>query len=97
MDNAEEACAKREQGREISLSIHPARDGRPFTLLVENTFAFEKGKLVFTGGLPATTKPDRDLHGYGLRSVRRIVRQYGGNLDLSVQEEEMRFLVLITI
>lgn len=97
LDNAVEASGNAAPVREVFLAVRPGRNGQPITILAENTFVYEKGKLVFTRGLPATTKPDRDLHGYGLRSVSRIVRQYGGKLDITIQEAEGRFKVSITI
>lgn len=39
------------------------------------------------GDLPATTKDDRNHHGFGLQSMRYIVQQYGGTLQTSVADE----------
>ena len=33
-------------------------------------------------GLPVTTKDDHSLHGYGLKSVRKIVDKYRGTLSV---------------
>lgn len=41
--------------------------------------------LQFSGGLPVTTKRDRDYHGYGTRSIRRIAESYGGTATFSCQ------------
>lgn len=42
-------------------------------------------ELQFKGGLPVTTKSDRGYHGFGLRSIRHNVQQYGGYMNVSVQ------------
>lgn len=36
--------------------------------------------------LPPTTKPDKKLHGYGLRSMDMIVKHYQGNLEISITD-----------
>ena len=44
-----------------------------------------EGKLTFRGGLPVTTKKDKGYHGYGLRSIRHNVQQYGGYMNVSAE------------
>lgn len=46
-------------------------------------------------GLPVTSKPDRDNHGFGLRSVRYITEKYGGSLHIG--QEGMLFAVSILL
>ena len=36
----------------------------------------------FKDNLPVTTKGSSDFHGYGLKSVRYVVKKYGGNLTV---------------
>ena len=50
----------------------------------ENYF---KGKLAFEDGLPLTTKEDKESHGFGMRSLRMIVKKYGGELTASVSDD----------
>lgn len=42
--------------------------------------------FVYADGLPATTKPRKDIHGFGLRSVRRICEKYGAALDICPED-----------
>ena len=45
-------------------------------------------------GMPVTTKENRSVHGYGLRSVRYIVQKHGG--VMSARVENRRFCVYIS-
>ena len=49
----------------------------------------------FGEGLPATTKEDARFHGYGLKSLRYTVRKYGGEVDVSTQDNWFNLKVLI--
>ena len=42
--------------------------------------------FVFSDGLPRTTKKHDDVHGFGLKSVRRICEKYGGTLDICPED-----------
>jgi anti-sigma regulatory factor (Ser/Thr protein kinase) len=86
LDNAVEACEKVSGKRRISLHITNCARDDELCILVENTFDISSGRPHFRRNLPVTTKGDRELHGYGLRSVRRVVDMYGGVLDISYTE-----------
>ena len=47
-----------------------------------------EGKAVLENGLPRTTKPDRENHGFGTKSVRSSVARYGGELVIAAEEGE---------
>ena len=53
------------------------------------------GELVFKDGIPSTRKQDSSRHGFGVRSIRYIVEQYGGVLSLKTVDNmfflEVRF------
>lgn len=36
-------------------------------------------------GLPATTKSDKDNHGFGLKSIRYVAEKYGGNVTVKTE------------
>ena len=42
--------------------------------------------VLFSEGLPVTTKADRDYHGYGIRSMRYITEKYGGTLTAQYRD-----------
>ena len=54
-----------------------------------------EGRLEYEEGLPVTTKGSRLVHGFGLRSVRHILKKYDG--FLTIREEEGFFTLLILI
>ena len=56
-----------------------------------------EGELQFLGGLPVTTKKDRGYHGFGLRSIRHTVRQYGGHINVSVEHGTFLLKMIIPL
>lgn len=53
--------------------------------------------LSLVGGLPQTTKPDKDLHGYGVKSIDRIVKKYGGVMTLGADAEIFTLNILLPL
>lgn len=45
--------------------------------------------------LPKTTKQDKSLHGYGLRSIQHAVHKYDGEMDIEVRDQWFRMKILI--
>lgn len=82
LDNAIEAVRKikEEEKRVISMRVY-AKD-ELIILQIENTCT-EDVNLPEDGN-PATTKADRNYHGYGIGSIRKIVEKYNGSLSLRV-------------
>ncbi len=83
LDNAiecEEGVADREK-RLIHVTVS-ARQG--FVLVRFENYC--EGSLHFDGGLPVTTKADTDYHGYGLKSIRFVVKKYGGSVTARMEE-----------
>lgn len=82
LDNAlERAMQEDEEQRIISLRIH--RRGQMVLLHLENPCSETPG---FKEGLPVTTKADKNFHGFGVRSMRYIVRKYDGDMLMRVQD-----------
>ena len=71
-----------EARRVITLSAAP-RSGF-FAVHIENPCAREP---LFMDGLPITSKPDKDYHGYGTRSMRFLCEKYGGVFTTGWAEE----------
>ena len=42
---------------------------------------------------PITTKPNKALHGFGLRSVKKVIKKYSGDFALEYDENKKTFIV----
>ena len=91
LDNAIEATIKCPEGRR-AIELHLNQVNDMFLLLLKNTstVAPMKRKTKFV-----TTKKDTSAHGYGIKSVKRIVEKYQGEIDFDY--DEMTFQVRINI
>lgn len=86
LDNAIEASAALpKEERRICLETHFSRG--MFVLSVENTCAPDA-----KGALGETTKEDKSMHGYGLKSIRSAAEKYGGSLEIKVENRSFRLL-----
>ncbi len=69
---------------------------------------FERGSMVcihaenystarptFSGELPLTTKGSEAYHGFGLKSVRYVVKKYGGNLAVDASDDTFTVDIII--
>ncbi len=82
LDNAMEATEQLPaEQRFIHLSIRHA--GKMVAIHVENPY---QGTLSMDGGIPRTTKADKQCHGFGMASIRHIVARYGGDLQIRAQD-----------
>lgn len=90
LDNAIEDCEKIEDDRRW-VAIQITRKSGMLYLTISNSIkdrpAEQEGKLI-------TNKQNHQLHGYGIKSVQKIVRKYEG--DFSYQIRESEFIVTIT-
>ncbi len=94
LDNSVEAAVKQEDSY-IDLSVIP-REGTPFTLITvinscrTNPFSPETGQLV-------THKKDASRHGYGIKSINRIVAKYNGEIQMYYDKETLTFHTIIAL
>ena len=78
--------------REISLII---RQSQQFAVIwVENRYCAE---LNFVDGLPQTTKRESEYHGYGMKSIRLLVKKYGGTLVINTEDQLFRVKILFPV
>lgn len=94
IDNAIEAVEKfeHEEKRQIDVLIY-----RQQNFLVMNITNPLKENLVFEEELPVSTKGDRRFHGFGLRSIRYLVKKYDGFLSISEEDGCFSLKILIPI
>ncbi len=94
IDNAIEAVEKFQQveKRQIDVMIY-----RQKNFLVMNIINPIPGRLVYEEEFPSTTKSDKRMHGFGLRSMGYIVRKYDGMLNVSDEDDCFSVKMLIPI
>lgn len=69
-------------------------DKRVITISVKNALGlvaihidnYYDDELQFDGGLPLTTKSDKNYHGYGLKSIKMTVEKYGGFMTINTED-----------
>lgn len=77
---------------ERCIHLYINKNGSFFLIRVENPF---RGELNMRNGLPLTSKPDMDNHGYGLLSMKTIVNMYDGNLNVKAEDHIFSLEMLI--
>lgn len=91
LDNAIEACEKIQSGeRWIHIKIEKQNE----MVFIEISNSIDKEPVIKRGEL-VTTKSEKSLHGYGIKSVKRIVEKYDG--IISYQSKGKVFKVNITL
>lgn len=94
LDNSFEA-AEQIPNASIELSIGK-RENTPFTIItLENSC--RKNPLSTNGGILSTTKPDKLRHGYGMKSIKRIVEKYHGDMQMYYDEKTSTFHTIIAL
>ena len=80
LDNAMEACARQPEGesREIIVTIRRIN----LFLIIRITNSSATAPAIKDGSL-VTSKRDRRLHGWGLRSVKAAVEKYQGSMEIT--------------
>ncbi|MBE5888553.1 MAG: sensor histidine kinase [Lachnospiraceae bacterium] len=83
LDNSIEAVEQfeEEEKRQIDVLIH-----RQQNFLMVNIINPVKDVLVMENEIPITTKRDRNLHGFGLRSMKYIVKKYDGFFNITQED-----------
>ena len=94
LDNAIESVRKLPQEEKRLIHVAVARQKDFLRIRVENYY---EGNLVFENGLPATTKEDKEYHGYGLKSIRSTVKKYGGSITIDANENWFELRILIPL
>ncbi|MBQ8597132.1 MAG: sensor histidine kinase [Lachnospiraceae bacterium] len=92
LDNAIEAVEKfkHEEKRQIDVLIY-----RQQHFLVMNIVNPMKESLIYEEELPVTTKGDKRYHGFGLRSMKYLIKKYDGYLNISEADGCFSLKILI--
>jgi hypothetical protein len=77
--------------------IHVSLFSRNHFLILRFENYFEGFLEGMADGIPATTKKNREYHGFGLKSIRYSVRKYGGSLIIKQEKNWFELTILIPI
>lgn len=91
LDNAIEASLKLPVAQR-KIELRAAIDKGFFVLKLSNAM---EGDILMQEGQIATSKKDKQLHGYGLAALRDIAERHKGSLHIEHEKNEFRLLVII--
>ena len=93
LNNAIEAAEKcPENARNIAISS--MRKKNAFVITITNSCT---GADLSGGELPATTKADRENHGFGLVNIKNTAEKYGGGVEISCKDGVFTLTVMLMI
>lgn len=90
LDNAVRAASMNEEKRYINVTLK--YDKGRLLLQVVNSFT---GKVLEKDGKFLTTKEDKEHHGIGLESIRKVVNKYDGTINLDYREGVFSVTILM--
>lgn len=92
LDNAIESCRMIGEPEKRQISVKTNRRGNYVVLVFRNTYGAAPH---IRGGMPVSSKQDRENHGFGLKSIRYIVEKYGGQLNCQLDGQEFVLALLL--
>lgn len=91
LDNAIEACVKLpEKQRNITLEAKAEKG-----VLVCHISNFYNDTIEIEQNLPVTSKANKTLHGYGLRSIQEIIERYQGQMKIETSNDQFTLFFYI--
>lgn len=94
LDNAIEACDKITQEDIPFIKIWGGPSANQMLLRVSNSC---KEQASLSTYLPQSTKPDQEHHGFGLKSIERVLKPYHGLLFVENQKKQFDLTITIPI
>lgn len=94
LDNAIESVQKLQDPAKRVIGVTLFRRDGLSVLRVEN---YCETPPLFRDGLPVTTKQDRTVHGFGMKSMRQTAEKYGGSLSVQVEDHVFVLCVVLPV
>ena len=91
VDNAIEAVENVEDPEKKYIGLTVRLVGKFYSVHLQN---YTREKVSFENGLPQTGKPDKNNHGYRVKSMQMLVKKYGGEISF-IQEGDIFNLNMI--
>lgn len=92
LDNAIESVVKIKDRQKRLISLHVIQDKQFIRIRTEN---YCEENVQFQDGIPITTKKDKRFHGYGMKSMKKIVEKYGGSVMAGKTDNWFELKILI--
>lgn len=84
LDNAIDAVSKIADAESRTIDLQIARKGGFVSVSAKNPYI---GTIELDeDGLPLTDKADKDYHGFGIKSIAFVVKKYGGELSVVLED-----------
>ncbi|MCI9439633.1 MAG: sensor histidine kinase [Ruminococcus sp.] len=94
LDNAIESVEKLPDERMRLIRLYVVREKQLLRICTEN---YCTEQIQFKKGMPITTKKDKRLHGYGMKSIQSTVRKYDGTVRTALNENWFEVKILFPI
>lgn len=96
LHNAMEATEKIKDEEERFIYLSIKQKGDLIHALIENSVE-DTSTIVFDEeGLPISTSKNTNVHGYGMKSIKIITENYGGNINISVNKNKFKIDLIFT-
>lgn len=92
LENAIEAT-QNANDKKIELTVKPINTN----YIVINAWNYCSSAPNLKDGKLQTTKSNKFIHGYGIKSIERIAKQYDGNVSHSFNPDEMKFTLSVVL
>lgn len=93
LDNAIEAAGKCPDGAERRIDVACRKQGRMLVVSVSNSVP-EEVKLE-PDALLRTTKADKEMHGFGMISVEKVISGHGGYMKADIRDHRLYIVVYL--
>lgn len=94
LDNAIESVEKLPDERMRLIRLYVVREKQFLRICTEN---YCTEQIRFKKGMPVTTKKDKRLHGFGMKSIQSTVRKYDGSVMTALDSNWFEVKILIPI
>jgi len=95
LDNAIEACEKTDGDRTFEMRIK--RTPSFYVVAMKNSMSDLNTYRSFPGVRRFTTKKNKDFHGYGLENIRKTVEKYGGETNVSIENNMFLLNIILPV
>lgn len=93
IDNAIEATSKLEDKNKKVISLNIGNKVNLTNISITNYYL---GNISFKDGLPITSKDDKLSHGFGMKSIKKIVEKYQGTINIEAEDNIFALTITFT-